>query len=81
MGSDRPASIAATRNKSAREDPRAKSGPGDERFGRRVRRRAVWARWRIPRACTKLYRALGHWLSEELPFKEPYYSNLEIPAV
>lgn len=29
---------------------------------------------------TKLYRALGHWLAEELPFKEPYYSNREIPA-
>ena len=29
---------------------------------------------------TKLYRALGHWLVEELPFKEPYYSNREIPA-
>jgi hypothetical protein len=28
----------------------------------------------------KLYRALGHWLAEELPFKEPYYSNREIPA-
>ena len=29
---------------------------------------------------TKLYRALAHWLAEELPFKEPYYSNREIPA-
>src|SRR5258708_39227875 len=29
---------------------------------------------------TKLYRALGHWLAEELPFKAPYYSNREIPA-
>jgi hypothetical protein len=29
---------------------------------------------------TKLYRALRHWLAEELPFKEPYYSNREIPA-
>ena len=29
---------------------------------------------------TKLYRALGHWLREELPFKAPYYSNLEIPT-
>ena len=28
---------------------------------------------------TKLYRALRHWLAE-LPFKEPYYSNREIPA-
>jgi RimJ/RimL family protein N-acetyltransferase len=28
----------------------------------------------------KLYRALGHWLAEELPFKAPYYSNREIPA-
>jgi hypothetical protein len=29
---------------------------------------------------TKVYRALGHWLAEELPFKAPYYSNREIPA-
>jgi hypothetical protein len=29
---------------------------------------------------TKLYRALRHWLAEELPFKEPYYSNREIPT-
>jgi hypothetical protein len=29
---------------------------------------------------TKLYRALGHWLAEELPFKAPYYSNREIPT-
>ena len=29
---------------------------------------------------TKLYRALAHWLAEELPFKNPYYSNREIPA-
>jgi RimJ/RimL family protein N-acetyltransferase len=29
---------------------------------------------------TKLYRAPRHWLTEELPFKEPYYSNREIPA-
>jgi hypothetical protein len=28
----------------------------------------------------KLYRALNHWLATELPFKEPYYSNREIPA-
>jgi hypothetical protein len=28
---------------------------------------------------TKLYHALGHWLAEELPFKEPCYSNREIP--
>ena len=28
----------------------------------------------------KLYLALRHWLTEELPFKEPYYSNREIPA-
>src|SRR4051812_38047555 len=30
---------------------------------------------------TKLYRALVHWLAEELPFAEPYYSNREIPDV
>ena len=29
---------------------------------------------------TKLHRALVHWLAEVLPFKEPYCSNLEIPA-
>jgi hypothetical protein len=29
---------------------------------------------------TKLYRALRHWLAEELPFTAPYYSNREIPA-
>ena len=29
---------------------------------------------------TKLYRALRHWLAEELPFNEPYYSNREIPT-
>lgn len=29
---------------------------------------------------TKLYRALRHWLAEELPFKAPYYSNREIPV-
>ena len=29
---------------------------------------------------TKLYRALGHWLAEELPFKQAYCSNLGIPA-
>ena len=29
---------------------------------------------------TKLYRALRHWLAEQLPFAEPYYSNREIPA-
>lgn len=28
----------------------------------------------------KLYRALHHWLAEELPFTAPYYSNREIPA-
>jgi len=26
------------------------------------------------------YRAVGHWLAEVLPFKEAYYSNLEIPT-
>ena len=29
---------------------------------------------------TKLYRALRHWLAEQLPFAEPYYSNRELPA-
>lgn len=29
---------------------------------------------------TKLYRALRHWLAEELPFAAPYYSNRELPA-
>jgi len=29
---------------------------------------------------TKLYRALRHWLADELPFEQPYYSNREIPA-
>jgi len=29
---------------------------------------------------TKLYRALRHWVADELPFEEPYYSNREIPA-
>jgi len=29
---------------------------------------------------SKLYRALRHWLADELPFEEPYYSNREIPA-
>jgi hypothetical protein len=28
----------------------------------------------------KLYRALRHWLAEDLPFTEPYISNREIPA-
>lgn len=27
----------------------------------------------------KLYRALEHWLAEQFPFAEPYYSNAEIP--
>ena len=27
----------------------------------------------------KLYRALRHWLAEELPFSAPYYSNALIP--
>jgi hypothetical protein len=27
----------------------------------------------------KVYRALGHWLAEQFPFGEPYYSNAEIP--
>jgi len=27
----------------------------------------------------KLYRALGHWLGDELPFSAPYYSNVEVP--
>ncbi|MEV4313830.1 GNAT family N-acetyltransferase [Actinocrispum sp. NPDC049592] len=30
---------------------------------------------------TKLYQGLVHWLTEELPFREPYYSNKEIPTV
>ena len=29
---------------------------------------------------TKLYRALRHWLAEQLPFAEPYYSNRELPG-
>jgi hypothetical protein len=28
----------------------------------------------------KLYRALRHWVSAELPFQAPHYSNAEIPA-
>ena len=28
---------------------------------------------------TKLYAALRHWLAEDLPFDDPYYSNLTIP--
>jgi hypothetical protein len=28
----------------------------------------------------KLYRALRHWLAEEFPFGEPYYSNAVIPC-
>jgi len=28
----------------------------------------------------KLYAALRHWLADELPFSEPYYSNREIPG-
>jgi hypothetical protein len=28
----------------------------------------------------KLYRGLRHWIAEEFPFDEPYYSNAEIPA-
>jgi RimJ/RimL family protein N-acetyltransferase len=28
----------------------------------------------------RLYRALRHWLQEELPFDAPYYSNIEVPA-
>jgi hypothetical protein len=28
---------------------------------------------------TSMYRALRHWLAEELPFKEPHFSNREIP--
>jgi RimJ/RimL family protein N-acetyltransferase len=31
-------------------------------------------------AYTTLYRALRHWLAEELPFRAPYWSNREIPA-
>ena len=27
----------------------------------------------------KLYRALRHWLADELPFSAPYYSNVAIP--
>jgi len=27
----------------------------------------------------KLYRALRHWLTHQLPFEAPFYSNLEIP--
>jgi hypothetical protein len=27
-----------------------------------------------------LYRALGHWLAEDLPFEAPHYSNIEIPV-
>ncbi|GAB3897448.1 GNAT family N-acetyltransferase [Kibdelosporangium lantanae] len=30
---------------------------------------------------TKLYQALRHWLAEELPFRQPYFSNREIPDV
>jgi RimJ/RimL family protein N-acetyltransferase len=30
---------------------------------------------------TRLYQALVHWLAEDLPFGEPYYSNREIPDV
>jgi RimJ/RimL family protein N-acetyltransferase len=29
---------------------------------------------------TKLYRALRHWLADQLPFADPYYSNRELPA-
>ncbi len=28
----------------------------------------------------KLYRGLRHWLAQELPFDDPFYSNLEIPG-
>ena len=28
---------------------------------------------------TKVHRALRHWLAGELPFKEPYFSNREMP--
>jgi len=40
--------------------------------------------WVTPRAYeegyyTKLYRVLGYWLAEDLPFKAPYYSNRELP--
>jgi hypothetical protein len=28
---------------------------------------------------TTLYRALGHWLAEQFPFRAPFYSNAEIP--
>lgn len=28
---------------------------------------------------TMVLRALRHWLAGELPFKEPYFSNREIP--
>ena len=28
----------------------------------------------------KLYRALRHWIAEDLPFEAPYYSNAEIPS-
>jgi hypothetical protein len=27
----------------------------------------------------KLYRALRHWLAEQLPFEKPYFSNAELP--
>src|SRR6185312_6453026 len=44
---------------------------------------ASW--WVTPQAYaegyyTKLYRALRHWLGRELPFMEPYFSNLGIPS-
>ena len=28
----------------------------------------------------KLYRALRHWLAAEVPFRSPYYSNVEVPT-
>ena len=28
----------------------------------------------------KLYRALGHWIAEDFPFRAPLYSNREIPG-
>jgi RimJ/RimL family protein N-acetyltransferase len=28
----------------------------------------------------KLHRALGHWVADQFPFDNPYYSNVEIPG-
>jgi hypothetical protein len=34
-----------------------------------------------PGCYDKLYDGLRHWVTEVFPFRQPYYSNAEIPGV